>query len=306
MTAERYPLPHPTSKALIPATSKGGPPWNAWGIWDLAAIVESSGRTCVIRRPPAVANAGGAFGKGRSLEFGMLVKCKRISMRALLSYKLVSMRVLGPLSYVGFLCVFCVQCQWVVQWPLSDHVGRNSSCLACWWVVNWFQWQMCCLGFSMTGVLPWRSEVSMLGRLCAEVSSSICFQPSVRELFVPISWLPRRCVFQMASYRSFRGSKGTLGPCRAVCLWRVRCFVLAENTVNYNVLRSLWYLGGRSLWGRKREHFLPQGLPVGQKRRSFPAPQGRRSQAEGWLFPAPQGLPVGQKRWSFPAPQGTS
>ena len=63
-----------------------------------------------IRRPPAVANAGEAFGKGRSLEFGMLVKCKRISMRALLSCKLVSMRVLGPLSYVGFLCVFCVQC----------------------------------------------------------------------------------------------------------------------------------------------------------------------------------------------------
>ena len=27
--------------------------------------------------------------------------------------------------------------------------------------------------------------------------------------------------FSMASYRSFRGSKGTLGPCRAVCLWRV-------------------------------------------------------------------------------------
>ena len=81
---------------------------------------------------------------------------------------------------------------------VSDHVGRNSSCLACWWVVNWFQWQMCCLGvrrFSMTGVLPWRSEVSMSGRLCAEVSSSICFQPSVRELFVPILWLPRRCVF---------------------------------------------------------------------------------------------------------------
>ena len=27
--------------------------------------------------------------------------------------------------------------------------------------------------------------------------------------------------FSMASYRSLRGSKGTLGPCRAVCLWRV-------------------------------------------------------------------------------------
>ena len=63
-----------------------------------------------IRRPPAVANAGEAFGKGRSLEFGLLVKCKRISMRALMSCKLVSMRVWSPLSYVGFLCVFCVQC----------------------------------------------------------------------------------------------------------------------------------------------------------------------------------------------------
>ena len=27
--------------------------------------------------------------------------------------------------------------------------------------------------------------------------------------------------FSMASYRNLRGSKGTLGPCRAVCLWRV-------------------------------------------------------------------------------------
>ena len=27
--------------------------------------------------------------------------------------------------------------------------------------------------------------------------------------------------FSMASYRSLRGSKGTLGPCRAVCLWLV-------------------------------------------------------------------------------------
>ena len=53
----------------------------------------------------------GAFSMASySLEFGMLVKCKRISMRGLLSCKLVSMRVLGPLSYVGFLCVFCVQC----------------------------------------------------------------------------------------------------------------------------------------------------------------------------------------------------
>ena len=31
----------------------------------------------------------------------------------------------------------------------------------------------------------------------------------------------------------------------------------AENTVNYNVLGALWYLGVRSLWGRKGVQFLP-------------------------------------------------
>ena len=31
----------------------------------------------------------------------------------------------------------------------------------------------------------------------------------------------------------------------------------AKNTVNYNVLGALWYLGVRSLWGRKGDHFLP-------------------------------------------------
>ena len=68
---------------------------------------------------------------------------------------------LGPFV-VCWLLVCFLRPMWVVQWPLSDHVGRNSSCLACWWVVNWFQWQMCCLGvrrFSMTDVLPRRSEV---------------------------------------------------------------------------------------------------------------------------------------------------
>ena len=49
------------------------------------------------------------------------MSCKLVSMRvlivvcwllvrALTSCKLVSMRVLSPLSYVGFLCTFCVQC----------------------------------------------------------------------------------------------------------------------------------------------------------------------------------------------------
>ncbi len=31
----------------------------------------------------------------------------------------------------------------------------------------------------------------------------------------------------------------------------------AKNTVNYNALGALWYLGVRSLWGRKGDHFLP-------------------------------------------------
>ena len=63
----------------------------------------------------------------------------------------------------------------------------------------------------MTGVLPWRSEVSMSGRLCAEVSSSICFQPSVRELFVPTLWLPRRCAFD-GFLQEFEGFQGYVRP----------------------------------------------------------------------------------------------
>ena len=63
----------------------------------------------------------------------------------------------------------------------------------------------------MTGVLPRRSEVSMSGRPCAEVSSSICFRPSVRELFVPMLWLPRRCVFD-GFLQDFEGFKGYVRP----------------------------------------------------------------------------------------------
>ncbi len=40
---------------------------------------------------------------------------------------------------VCWLLVCFLRPMWVVQEPLSDHVGRNSSCLACWCVVNWFQ-----------------------------------------------------------------------------------------------------------------------------------------------------------------------
>ena len=46
--------------------------------------------------------------------------------------------------------------------------------------------------------------------------------------------------FSMASYRSLRGSKGTLGPCRAVCLWRV---------------------GLESCWGSAVSHACPPPVP---------------------------------------------
>ena len=46
--------------------------------------------------------------------------------------------------------------------------------------------------------------------------------------------------FSMASYRSLRGSKGTLGLCRAVCLWRV---------------------GLESCWGSAVSHACPPPVP---------------------------------------------
>ena len=100
---------------------------------------------------------------------------------------------------------------WVVQGPLSDHVGRNSSCLACWWVVNWFQWQVCCLGirrFQFWAVCVRRFRPRSF---CAFAFSNPavwkCFQPSVRELFVPILWLPRRCIFDgfLQDFEAFKG-----------------------------------------------------------------------------------------------------
>ena len=39
--------------------------------------------------------------------------------------------------------------------------------------------------------------------------------------------------FSMASYRSLRGSKGTLGLCRAVCLWRVGLEACWGSTVSH-------------------------------------------------------------------------
>ena len=49
------------------------------------------------------------------------------------------------------------------------------------------------------------------------------------------------------------GARGKENIANSVVLFLVG----TENTVNYNILCSLWYLGGRSLWGRKGDHFLP-------------------------------------------------
>ena len=94
--------------------------------------------------------------------------------------------------------------------------------------------------------------------------------------------------FSMASYRNLRGSKGTLGPCRAVCLWRVGlescwgsavsdacpppappCFSMAS----YRNLRGskgtlgpcravcLWRVGLESCWGSAVSDACPPPAP---------------------------------------------
>ena len=62
-----------------------------------------------------MANAGEAFGKGRSLEFGMLVKCKRISMRGLSAELQTGFNEsFGPFV-VCWLLVCFLRPMWVVQ-----------------------------------------------------------------------------------------------------------------------------------------------------------------------------------------------
>ena len=88
---------------------------------------------------------------------------------------------------------------------------------------------------SMTDVLPRRSEVFNDRRAALafggfDVGPSVCggfvfdLFPAVRTGAFRADFVAsgfQEGAFSMASYRSFRGSKGTLGPCRAVCLWRV-------------------------------------------------------------------------------------
>ena len=97
--------------------------------------------------------------------------------------------------------------------------------------------------FSMASYRSFRGSKGTLGPCRAvclwRVGLESCWGSAFASLFGPIlcrlrsvssrpygSFSCRFCGFQegafsMASYRSFRGSKGTLGPCRAVCLWRV-------------------------------------------------------------------------------------
>ena len=82
--------------------------------------------------------------------------------------------------------------------------------------------------FSMASYRSFRGSKGTLGPCRAvclwRVGLESCWGSAVSHPYGSFSC--RFCGFQdgafsMASYRSFRGSKGTLGPCRAVCLWRV-------------------------------------------------------------------------------------
>ena len=74
------------------------------------------------------------------------------------------------------------------------------------------------LGLNPAGVSLFRMHrpLHVLGALKftptkAEAATWKCFQPSVRELFVPILWLPRRCVFD-GFLQEFEGFKGYVRP----------------------------------------------------------------------------------------------
>ena len=101
--------------------------------------------------------------------------------------------------------------------------------------------------FSMASYRSFRGSKGTLGPCRAvclwRVGLESCWGSAVSHPYGSFSC--RFCGFQegafsMASYRSFRGSKGTLGPCRAVCLWRV---------------------GLESCWGSAVSHACPPPVP---------------------------------------------
>ena len=101
--------------------------------------------------------------------------------------------------------------------------------------------------FSMASYRSFRGSKGTLGPCRAvclwRVGLEFCWGSAVSHPYGSFSC--RFCGFQegafsMASYRSFRGSKGTLGPCRAVCLWRV---------------------GLESCWGSAVSHACPPPVP---------------------------------------------
>ena len=156
--------------------------------------------------------------------------------------------------------------------------------------------------FSMASYRSFRGSKGTLGPCRAvglwRVGLESCWGSAVSHPYGSFSC--RFCGFQegafsMASYRSFRGSKGTLGPCRAVCLWRVglescwgsavshphgsfscRCCGFQEGAFSMASYRSfrgskgtlgpcravcLWRVGLESCWGSAVSHACPPPVP---------------------------------------------
>ena len=120
---------------------------------------------------------------------------------------------LGPCRAVC-LCAGFVSC-----WGSASRPYGSFSCRFCGFQEG---------AFSMASYRSFRGSKGTLGPCRAvclwRVGLESCWGSAVSHPYGSFSC--RFCGFQegafsMASYRSFRGSKGTLGPCRAVCLWRV-------------------------------------------------------------------------------------
>ena len=134
--------------------------------------------------------------------------------------------VFGPLSAatighpLGWNPAFCAFAFRVLPFEsVSSRPDGSFSCRFCGFQEG---------AFSMASYRSFRGSKGTLGPCRAvclwRVGLESCWGSAVSHPYGSFSC--RFCGFQegafsMASYRSFRGSKGTLGPCRAVCLWRV-------------------------------------------------------------------------------------
>ena len=77
-----------------------------------------------------------------------------------------------------------------------------------------------------------------------------------------------------------------------------------ENTVYYNVLCSLWYLGGGPCGAEKMIFSCPTGTPCGAEKVIISCPTGTRCGAEKVIISCPTGTPCGAEKMIISCPTG--